>query len=309
MRRNEETPAYPIHFLIGTGRCGSTLLHEMLCRHPDVAFMSNLNDRLGTIPGLDSRTGRMYRKLPHRFTEKGKVRFAPSEGYRAASREIGPIMTTSSRDLVRSDATPWLTDRVRGFFGRYWSAQPENVMLHKFTGWPRAGFLQSIFPEARFVHVVRDGRAVANSWLQMPWWEGYNGPENWHWGELPTDYRSLWEDSGRSFVVLAGIAWMMLIDAWEEARVTLPEGSWIDVRYEDLISAPQETSVAVLDFLGIARDERFTEQLDRYTFDTSRGDAYRDELGEDNVAQLEAVMAGHLARYGYVTRGVAGDLD
>lgn len=289
----------PIHFIIGTGRCGSTLLHEMLCRHPDVGFMSNLDDRFGAVPGMGSRNGKVYRRLPPRFTEKGRIRFAPSEGYRAMSREVSPIMAMSSRDLVAADATPWLTDRVREFFGRYAAHQPDGVLLHKLTGWPRAGFLQEIYPDARFVHVVRDGRAVANSWLQMPWWEGYAGPAKWHWGEIPAAYRRSWDESDRSFVVLAGIAWMMLIDAWETARALLPADSWIDIRYEDLIADPLGATGKVLDFLNVPYDERFTRQLDRYSFDPTRASAYRDELGEANVAHIEVVAGAHLARYGY----------
>ena len=30
----------------GTGRCGSTLVQEMLCRHPAIGFVSGLDDML-----------------------------------------------------------------------------------------------------------------------------------------------------------------------------------------------------------------------------------------------------------------------
>ncbi|MEY2426226.1 MAG: hypothetical protein QOI61_1798, partial [Actinomycetota bacterium] len=33
-------------FVLGTGRCGSTLVHELLARHHDVGFLSNIEDRL-----------------------------------------------------------------------------------------------------------------------------------------------------------------------------------------------------------------------------------------------------------------------
>ena len=39
-------------FVIGTGRCGSTLVYEVLARHPGVGFVSNLEDKL---PALDLR--------------------------------------------------------------------------------------------------------------------------------------------------------------------------------------------------------------------------------------------------------------
>jgi hypothetical protein len=36
-------------FVIGTGRCGSTLVQEVLARHPQVGFVSNLEDKLPTL--------------------------------------------------------------------------------------------------------------------------------------------------------------------------------------------------------------------------------------------------------------------
>ena len=32
-------------WVLGTGRCGSTLVHEVLARHPGVGFLTNLEDR------------------------------------------------------------------------------------------------------------------------------------------------------------------------------------------------------------------------------------------------------------------------
>ncbi len=50
-------------FVLGTGRCGSTLVHEVIARHPDVGFVSNIEDRLP----LPAWTGRVeQRTLPAR---------------------------------------------------------------------------------------------------------------------------------------------------------------------------------------------------------------------------------------------------
>ena len=229
---------------MGTGRCGSTLLHELLCRHPDVGFMSNLDD---LVPGghrLARWNGRAYRRLPVTVTRKGRLRVAPSEGYRALAREVGPLLVEPHRDLTADDAMPWLTRRFERFVLARATRVDESTFVHKLTGWPRAGFLHAVFPQARFVHVVRDGRAVASSWLQTSWWRGHHGPGGWRWGELPPPHRETWERSGRDHAVLAGLAWMILLDAWEDARAHLPCSAWIDVRYEDLLSVQRRSSTA-----------------------------------------------------------------
>ncbi len=110
------------------------------------------------------------------------------------AREVSPLLASPVRDLRADDVTPWLERRFREFFAERAQVQGTATFLHKFTGWPRAGFIRGVLPDARFIHVVRDGRAVANSWLQMPWWLGFEGPDHWQWGPLPPDLAAEWEE-------------------------------------------------------------------------------------------------------------------
>ena len=286
-------------FVLGTGRCGSTLVQEALARHPEAAFLSNLADRtrLGTL--AQRWNSPLYRALPPNLTQKGRLRFAPSEGYRVLDREVSPILSRPWRDLTAADVTPWLADRTRRFFEERARAQGRPIFLHKVTGGPRAGFLAGVFPEARFIHVVRDGRAVANSWLQMSWWEGFNGPDHWQWGPLPEAYRQEWEASGFSFPILAALLWKLLIDAHDAARATLPEGRWLDVRYEDVIANPGVAFGSMLDFSGLAPGAGFDRELGRLRFDAGRKDAFRRDLEAATVAAMSGTLAKHLERRGY----------
>jgi len=286
-------------FVLGTGRCGSTMVEEILARHPDAGFVSNLEDRFGWGTLGTRWNNSAYRLVPPAATRKGRVRFAPSEGYRALDREVSPIISRPWRDLTAADVTPWLSMRTRKFFERRAAAQGRPVFLHKFTGWPRAGFLGCVFPEARFVHVVRDGRAVANSWLQMSWWEGFNGPDHWQWGPLPAEYGREWSDSGHSFPVLAGILWKLLIDAHDVAFAAMPSDRWLEVRYEDLVADPSAGFKAIREFAGLKADIRFDRAVGETRFDSGRRDAYRQDLGPETVAVLTRSLAAHLERRGY----------
>ena len=287
-------------FVLGTGRCGSTLVHEIIARHPDVGFVSNLEDRFPSLPVPSRFNNDIYRRVPDALTTKGHVRFAPSEGYRALDREVSPVISAPMRDLLAEDVTPWLERRFRTFFAARARAQGRPLFLHKFTGWPRSGFVRRIFPETRFIHIVRDGRAVANSFLQMPWWQGYRGPDEWSWGPLPPSMEQEWEASGRSFAVLAGLEWKLLIEAFEAARALVPESQWLEVRYEDFVAEPREHVRAMLDHLGLAWTPDFERGFRRYRFDAGRREAYRRDLGIHDVAMLDASLAPVLARHGYV---------
>jgi hypothetical protein len=287
-------------FVLGTGRCGSTLVHEVLARHPQVGFLSNLEDRYPLPPWAGRWNNDAYRRVPAALTRKGRLRFAPSEGYRVLEREVSPALCTPFRDLLAEDVTPWLERRTRRFFEERALTQGRPLFLHKFTGWPRSGYLRRIFPAARFVHVVRDGRAVANSFLQMPWWRGYRGPLEWGWGPLSDEDERTWEASGRSFAVLAGLEWKLLIEAFEAARPQVPEAQWMEVRYEDFVAAPREVTAELLAFLGLPWDGAFERGFARTTFEAGRTDAYRADLGIHDVAMLEEALEPTLSRYGYI---------
>jgi Sulfotransferase family len=287
-------------FVIGTGRCGSTLVQELLCRHPDIGFLTNLEDRLRHLPASAGRfNNQLYRRMPPSLTRKGRPRFAPSEGYRALAREVSPMVTESCRDLLASDAMPWVADRFRAFFTQRARLQGRPVFLHKYTGWPRTGFVGEVFPDARFVNVVRDGRSVAASALRTSWWKGHLGPDRWQWGPLPPAYAAEWEASGRSFPVLAALCWKILMDAYAAARELVPGDRWLDVRFEDVLADPEERLKAILSFFGLDEDPGLRAALDRITLSPERQHDYRRQLDPASLAMVERSLAGHLAAWGY----------
>ena len=285
-------------FVLGTGRCGSTLVHELLARHPDVGFVTNVDDRTGSTAAGKVQAG-LYRRLPAAATRKGRVRLAPSEAYRALEREVSPVVVEPTRDLEAWDAVPWLRERFHSFFASRAAAFDAPVFLHKFTGWPRARFIDAVLPGSRYVHVVRDGRAVAASWLQTDWWRGHLGPEGWHFGPLPPAYEKEWEASGRSFVLLAGLAWKLLLDAFDDARREIGDDRWLEVRYEDFLTDPRRHTATVLEFLDLPWNDAFESGFRAFAFDGGRAQAWRSALGDAAAGELDASLADHLARRGY----------
>ncbi|GII27290.1 sulfotransferase family protein [Planotetraspora mira] len=286
-----------LDFLIGTGRCGSTLVHDVIARHPDASFVSNVDDRWRRVPALiRPLNGVIYRRMPTGSRVKW---LRPSEGYAALSREVSPTVVNPFRDLVAADASPWLANRLRSFFESRGATAPGRHFVHKFTLWPRASFLHAVFPEARFVHIVRDGRAVANSLLQMPWWSGHLGPSRWELGTLPEGYAQEWDREGRSLAHLAGIGWKLLIDAFEVARTAVPPDLWLEVRYEDLLADPRKHMDIILEFLGLPWTQGFERGFARQEFSPGRADAFRRNLAPKQLALLERSLASRLQRYGY----------
>lgn len=304
-----------LNFVLGTGRCGSTLVAELIARHPDVGFISNFDDKFGRFDLKGRWNNELFNRSKERDPslrpfrdrrrpiERGRLRVAPSEGWEVLDKQVSGILPKPCRDLTVADATPWLQRRISDFFDSRIASQGKPLFMHHLTGWPRAGLLSAVYPEARYVHVIRDGRSVANSWLQMGWWDGYQGPENWYLGPLSASDRQAWEEAGRSFVVLAGLAWKILMEALEAARASAPADRWLDVRLEDLIESPEVETRKILSFLDLTWNDQYERGFQRHTFQASRGQAWQRDLGSDHIAALEPVIADVLVRYGYPLTG------
>lgn len=262
--------------------------------------MSNIEDNLPRLRLLGRFNNAIYALTKGAFTKKGRLRFAPSEAYNLIRREVSQVYENSCRDLVAQDVTPWLRKRFHEFFEARWRAQGKECFLHKYTGWPRIGFFAEIFPEARFVHIVRDGRAVANSWLQMDWWGGYRGPPLWQWGPLDERAQQAWMHSGQSFVTLAGLCWRILMDAFVSEGVKLHPSRYMEVRYEDFLSSPVESLRSMVEFVGLPWSTRIERAAAEGAVHDSRKRAFERDLTKDQVAELERVAGDMLARLGYL---------
>ena len=299
-------------FIVGTGRCGSTLVQELIARHRQVGFISNVDSTLGafdpkgranrflygsTPSGLGRRDRSYLKSL--RFTLGERVHFGPSEAYKIIRRQIGPTISEPFRDLTEADVTPWLAARFRSFFEERAEAQDARVFMHKFTGWPRARFIDAVMPNARFLHIVRDGRAVASSIVQRPWWKGYLGVPGWGFGELPDDLREMWERHDRSLIVLAGLEWRILMDAFDATAAAIEGDRWLELRYEDIVADPRGHWDRILHHAGLPWDPEFEAAFQQYPVATSRRQAFRRDLTEAQVAQLEDVIGDHLQARGY----------
>lgn len=301
---NEETraprlPATPIDFVVGTGRCGSTFVHEVLARHEAYGFVANIEDNLRWLNRLGRFNAAIYRSPLGRHTAKGGLRFAPSEAYRLIAREVSPIYVRPFRDLRADDVTPWLAARFQRFFEDRMQAQHKTRFTHKYTGWSRIGFFDAIFPQSRFIHVVRDGRAVVNSWLQMPWWDGYSGPDTWLWGPLTADERERWHRADRSFVLLSAMGWRRLIASYDTAAQGFDAQRLLTLRYEDVLAQPRDAFARMLDFLGLPMTRAFESELRQMVVRPDRARAFERDLSPAQVALIESEIGPLLTRHGY----------
>lgn len=113
----------------------------------------------------------------------------------------------------------------------------------------RVGFIDSLFPDARFVFLQRDGRdnvnSLINAW-RTPRYRTYALPEphsipgvdpNWWKFVLYPGWR---DDAAGPLEVVCAKQWGSSNDAALAASSKIDDSRWISIRYEDLVQDPEE---------------------------------------------------------------------
>lgn len=201
------------------------------------------------------------------------------------------------RDLVRADVTPRVKKQVHAALEPMLTARRDRLLV-KITGWPRITFLNEIFEDAKFIHIVRDGRAVASSLLHVNFWRGWYGPYGWRAGQLTPDDQATWEAYDRSFTALAGLEWRIQMRAIQAARQALDPKLFFEVKYEAFCEQPLETYRRVLEFAEVRPSAEFERQVEAASI-RSTSNRWRDDLTPGQQAVLNEVLHDDLIRYGY----------
>ena len=184
---------------------------------------------------------------------------------------------------------------------RFAEKTPRNCLITRF--------LAEAFPEAQFIHAIRDGRDAALSLSEKPWLSRrLAGLALYEPGGYPLGpYAQAWVEPERvaEFEQTTDIhrtiwAWRRFTSAALEAGAQLPANRYLEVRYESLVSDPRTEATRLLDFLGMTASDsraRFTEQLTQAN-PKSVG-RWKRALDRESLRQIEAEAGPLLRDLGY----------
>lgn len=241
-------------FVVGAERSGTTLLELMLDGHPKVAWAGEFEYAVDFVSDTGSWPPiEQY----HGILETDRMFLAP--GYTVNKQLDYPDLVNSFLIQKRDhEKKPLIGATVHRNFDR----------------------LLSVWPEAAFIHIVRDGRDAARSRIDMGW------------------AGNVWSGSHE---------WLSVETLWDRMRATIPSERRLEIRYEDLARSPLETLSAICAFIGVEYDGAMLDYPKRSTYthpDPSFVEQWRKKLSARELSLLEASIGPMLAARGYPPSGV-----
>jgi len=282
------------------------MLFEAFTVHEDLGWISNYSARFPRWPSLNiiSRAfnNRVWSLRGYK-RQHGQVpwwnRFVPrpQEGYPFWRVYCGDKFLWNY--LIGVEADEEETERLRGILSRTIAWQGKPRFAAKLTGPPRMHYLRSIFPDAVFIHVVRDGRAVVHSLLNVKFWQQKGGNESEFWeGAFTDEMRETWERHDRSPVALAALQWVRELEVARDEQAEMPPQQFVEVRYEDYIQDPHATLRRLYTACGLGDSAATHRYIDAHDMLSDTNLKYRNMDAED-LELITSIMCDELHRYGF----------
>jgi hypothetical protein len=280
-------PIVPI-FILGTGHSGTTILYNMIGYHPDVTWFSRYSrpwirwdaPQDGVFSGLSricrgiaswslAETDRALRKVPYPW-QKGdslirRVIPEPNEVSRIWQR----LLPESGSDVAghAHAIRELLSAHSRFFHLRFIVVKYPRLNRH-------VDLLRAVYPTSRFLHIVRDGRAVAFSLQQKLM--GTRGLRK---------HEALRQAADRWIETIRQVS-------------TLPTEDVLELRYEDLCADCHGMLRKILEFVGL--------EVSSFPFDripvtlTPTNKRWLATVEPTELQLLEKRLEPSLSRYGYL---------
>lgn len=287
-------------FILGNIRSGTTILYNLLSLHPDVCWFSNHSDRLPWTFGLPLSHRLLdvpfFRRRQaaaiaenRRMFKRGNFVPWPDEGDRIYHDYAGFGRT---RDGVETNLTDEMERQLTAKIREHLDLAGKRRFLSKQTANNRRiSLIARMFPDARYIHVIRDGRAVANSTIRVPWW---NDTPIWWLGGTAGE----WEARGKEPIELCGLYWQRTLEEIFRNKELLG-GQYREVRYESLVADVHPVIEEILAECDLRRDDKYLNSLPRALPDMNK--KWRDQLDGGQQESLQRAIGGFLEGLGYTS--------
>jgi hypothetical protein len=280
----------PALFIVGCPRSGTTLLGRMADAHPDIAV---IHEGRFVPEWFERRRG---------ITEDGLV--TPALIDKLLAHRPFANVSVGREELERllgRDGPVHYSEFVSGIFDLHGRAHAKRLVGDKTPHYVRSlPTLHALWPSAKIVHLIRDGRDVARSVLG--------------WSKVTERGGSVARFAAFREDRLSTVAcwWEWLVRLGREDGAALGPALYHEIRYESLVAQPAAECRRLCDFMRVPYDDRmlhFHEGRERNEPGLDAKKAWRpvtpglrdwrSEMSSGDVERFEAAAGGLLDELGY----------
>ena len=275
-------------FICGNSRSGTWMMHRVLSRHPQVAMHPLEQKWVWKYGHYDSVSDRL---VPEQLTDK--IAKHIRRKFAKYQRQAGPGRRVGEKTNC-------------------------NVM--------RIACIHSIFPDAKIIHMVRDGRASAYSsaeyWVkpfepqygkifQVPLWQKIRMVSAYFyrklkklfvrnravapWGVCFDGIKQAMKEY--SLLEVCGIQWRESVETGHREGTKLGPANYYECRYEEFCHRPNEVLAELLKFLELPGSQELEAYVEANVH-TKAVDRWRGEITEEELELLSKHIAPALKEFG-----------
>lgn len=281
---NFETPI----FIVGAPRSGTTMLSVILDRHPNICIPPETQFFSAFLPSLPENAANL---TPEELVDLA-LKFPRIQDLQLDKKDLlneFVSMKYSPENLLIAILKCYCKKNGKVKFGEK-SPKHLNYLSH----------IYSVYPKAKVICIVRDGRDVVRSLLKVKWAE-------------PDNPRRFW---------IFCMEWNDLTKLSLRYKKKMSSDRFYLVKYEDIILYPEKELYGICEFLG---EKFYSSQLSKIvksnvvpeweqswkgnsvkTLDKSRIYAWRDATSESQIWAMNCMMGGMLKKIGYSDTGLKG---
>lgn len=273
-----------LFFIVGCPRSGTTLLQSMLASHPDVI----LPDETGFYTRIYPQYVEEWSELaePENFNQ---ALAATLDFYRIKDLGLDPTVV---RSKCQNEPQSWETIFLAILATYAQKHQAHRVGEKTPRHFACIELLHERFPQAKFVHLVRDPRAVVLSLMQAPF--------------------------GSNRIANSCNLWQEAIQIHREYAEQLGSQKYQVIKYENLVRAPQATLKIICNFLNfefspqmlkfnqrqeLGFNKNYLEHMSNTLkpLFTSSLERWKKELSSSQISIIQIILQDEMKLMGYQT--------
>jgi len=258
-------------FIVGVQRSGTTLLASLLNNHPDITVAQK-----ATGFRIVTAINNMYDVWPHnlQFEKEVILKWLIENDVNDRLRELLDLENFANYTTIQELLAGSIQKKLVSNGKQLWVDKAPNLQHY-------VNDVALLMPRAKFLHIVRDGRANADSMSRRSYRHLKLSAQHWLDGNVQ------------------GVVNQQIMGS----------DHYLIIRYEDLLAQPEATLRTVCDFVGVdfkvamltpdSKDVPEEQQYVKSFLDTSKIDSWRKKRSAKEIEQMETIQGGLLHTFGY----------